>query len=448
MPVADTIAAIATPPGRGGVGIVRVSGAARAVEAIALAVVGRPLSARQATFARFRDDSGETIDEGLALLFPGPGSYTGETVLELHGHGGPVILRVLLERCLGLGARIAEPGEFTRRAFLNDKLDLAQAEAVADLIDASTAQAARGAIRSLQGAFSDRIHALQADLTRLRTLVEGTLDFPEEDVDILQRADAQGQIDRLRMVLAELLAAAHEGQVLRDGIRVVLTGRPNVGKSSLINRLAGEDVAIVTELPGTTRDLVRQHLQVRGVPLHVIDSAGLREATDPVERIGIERTWQELGRADAIVHVLDAVVGETDEDRALAARMPAGTARVRVYNKVDLCARTPRRERDAAGWQVWMSARTGAGVEWLGECLLDIAGVQLAGEGTFLARTRHVEALRECAGRIAAASGLLASLELCAEELRLAQLALSRITGEVSADDLLGEIFSKFCIGK
>jgi len=437
----DLIAAIATAPGRGGVGVVRVSGAD--VAPLAAAVLGRVPEARHATFARFIDGGGGVIDEGIALYFAAPHSFTGEHVLELQGHGGPAVLDLILQRCIELGARLAEPGEFTRRAYLNGKLDLAQAEAVADLIDAASAEAARSAVRSLSGAFSARIAELVEALTRLRMLVEATLDFPEEEIDLLQQADVFGRLDRIDASLAAVRAQAKQGALLREGLTVVLIGQPNVGKSSLLNQLAGFEAAIVTDIAGTTRDTVREAIQIRGVPLHIIDTAGLRDTDDPLEQLGIARTWAAVAKADVALLLVDAAHGLGESEAAILARLPE-VARLTIHNKIDVSAEAPR----AAGDEVWLSAKTGAGVELLRGKLLEAAGWQSAGEGAFMARTRHLDALARGAAHLTAARQAAAQLELLAEELRLAQAALSDITGEFTADDLLGEIFSKFCIGK
>jgi tRNA modification GTPase len=443
---ADTIAAIATAPGRAGIGVVRVSGPR--LERLATGLLGRPPQPRLATRATFRDAAGAAIDDGLALYFPAPHSYTGEDVLELQGHGGPVVLQMVLRRCLELGARLAEPGEFTRRAFLNDKLDLAQAEAVADVIEAATETAARGAVRSLQGEFSRTVHALVDEVIELRALVEATLDFPEEEVDPLDRADARGRLERLRAALARTLDRAQQGSLLRTGLHVVIAGQPNVGKSSLLNRLAGEELAIVTPIPGTTRDTIRQAIQLEGVPLHLVDTAGLRDTTDEVERLGIARTWSEIEQADLLLLIVDAAAGVTAPDEAIVARLPARLPRVVVHNKIDLIGEAPRVVPNAGATAVHLSAKTGAGVDLLRAHLLERAGWHPAEESPFIARERHLVCLRRAAERLDAASAQAQAAELLAEELRLAQGELNAITGEFTADDLLGEIFARFCIGK
>lgn len=443
--IAATIAAIATAPGRGGIGIVRVSGAT--LLGFAEALSGKRPAARRAMLADFIAADDSVIDSGLLLYFPAPRSFTGEDVLELHGHGGPVIMQLLLARCLELGARLADPGEFTRRAYLNGKLDLAQAEAVIDLIDAATAAAARSAVRSLQGEFSREVTALLEQLIELRALVEATLDFPEEEVDFLESADALGRLDRLQQRLHAVFERARQGRLLQGGLHVVLAGQPNVGKSSLLNCLAGDELAIVTPLPGTTRDVVRGTLQVEGIPLHVIDTAGLRDTADQIERIGIERTWREIDRADVVVLLVDARTGVNDADRAILAQLPSHLARLTVHNKIDLAGWAAEFDEQADCPTIFLSARSGEGVELLRQALLRIAGWHPA-ENVFIARERHLRALAETRQRIDQARAQLPQLELFAEELRLAQLALATITGAFSADDLLGEIFGRFCIGK
>jgi tRNA modification GTPase len=440
----ETIAAVATPAGRGGIGIVRVSGPLSAN--VARAVIGRVPPLREATYARFRAEDGSPIDEGVALFFRAPHSYTGEDVLELQGHGGPVVMRELLRRCVALGARVAQPGEFTRRAFLNGRMDLAQAESVADLIDAASGEAARSAARSLTGEFSGRIRALADGLMQLRIHVEACIDFPEEEIDASDRWAQAQALARLRESLDELLAEARQGAVLREGLVVVLAGRPNVGKSSLLNRLAGEEVAIVTPLAGTTRDYVRASIALEGVPIHLVDTAGLRDARDEVEKIGVERTWRALETAGAALFVEDAQ-GSTAEDADLRRRLPPAMPVVRVINKIDLTGHAPGREQGGPEATLFVSAKTGEGVDLLRQWLLDAAGWRPHGEGIFMARERHLVALVEAKAALASAA-TVQPFEIIAEELRLAHAALGRIVGEVSADSLLGEIFSRFCIGK
>ncbi|MBW8468613.1 MAG: tRNA uridine-5-carboxymethylaminomethyl(34) synthesis GTPase MnmE [Thiobacillus sp.] len=467
----DPIVAIATAPGRGAVGIVRVSGKELAV--FVRALLGRDLRPREATYLPFPDADGQPIDHGLALWFPGPHSYTGEDVLELQGHGGPVVLQLLLARCLQVaqtpvaedqlllpGLRPARAGEFTERAFHNDKLDLAQAEAVADLIDASTEAAARSASRSLAGVFSERIHALRDALINLRMLVEATLDFPEEEIDFLKKADATGQLQRLRTALADVRAQARQGALLRDGLTVVIAGQPNAGKSSLLNALAGAELAIVTPVAGTTRDVVQQTIQIEGVPLHVIDTAGLRDSpdVDEVEKIGIERAWGQIHQADAVLFLHDLTRSDSlayqSADADIAAALPGGVTVLQVWNKLDQCSESVRAglSDPARAGELAISAKNGDGLEALRQRLLDLAGWQHAGDGLFMARERHLQALARVGTHLDGAHTLLAAqaehLDLMAEELRLAQQALGEITGEFSADDLLGEIFSRFCIGK
>ena len=447
MTESDIIAAISTASGRGGIGVVRISGPR--LDALIAGILGKPLAPRRAALAHFLDAGNTAIDQGIALYFPAPHSYTGEEVLELHGHGGPVVMQLLLKRCLELGARPAQPGEFTRRAFINDKIDLAQAESVADLIDAATTAGARSAMRSLQGAFSLRIEELRTAVVDLRVLVEGTLDFPDEDVEFIKQSDGVGRLARLQAKLQEVLEASQQGSLLRDGVRVVLAGQPNVGKSSLLNRLAGEEIAIVTDVPGTTRDAIRQSVSIEGVPLHIIDTAGLRSSADPVETIGIARAWEAIERADLVVLLVDATEGEAAADREILARFPSSVPRLKVMNKIDLLARAPSLERGAGETIVWLSAKTGAGVEMLRRALLDSVGWQgAAAEGVFMARERHVHALQLAKKHLEGAALQIERLELFAEELRLVQRALGTITGEFTSDDLLGEIFSRFCIGK
>jgi tRNA modification GTPase len=432
----DTIAAIATPAGRGGIGVVRVSGPS--VPSLCTQLLGMTPEPRRATHSAFRDAGGEVIDEGLALYFPAPDSYTGEPVLELQGHGGPIVMQALLAACVDAGARLAEPGEFTRRAFLEGKLDLAQAEAVADLIDAASREAARSALRSLSGEFSEAIRAMQSQLIELRALTEAMLDFPDEDVDALHREDAATRLAAVRAALDEVLAKSRQGSLLRSGIHVVLAGRPNVGKSSLLNRLAGEERAIVTPVAGTTRDALREPVQIEGVPLVLVDTAGLRASTDVVERLGIERTQRELERADVVVAIFEAGKGGDELEN-----LPPGVPRIEVYNKIDL---SPAFAAPAGAVRV--SAKTGEGLGALRSAILQAAGWSSSGEPVFLARERHLRALQGARSHLAAAAAESRRWEFFAEELRLAHAALGSITGEFSADDLLGEIFGRFCIGK
>lgn len=439
------IAAIATAPGRGGVGIVRLSGAGLQgwIEPLTGKTPSEHFAApRVATLTRFLDAEQQAIDEGLLIYFAGPHSFTGEDVIELHGHGGPVVMQLLLARCLDLGARLAEPGEFTRRAFINGKLDLAQAEAVADLINASTAMAARSAVRSLQGDFSRAIDALIQPLIELRALTEATLDFPEEEVDFLKSIQAEARLQHIREALVKVHASAKQGKLLHDGLTVVLIGQPNVGKSSLLNVLAGEDLAIVTPVAGTTRDVVRAHLQIDGVPLHMIDTAGLHETSDEVERLGIERTWKEIEKADVAVLLTDAQHGLTPAEQGIIDRLPEGMTRITVQNKIDLNGTV-----EAANEVLALSAKTGVGIDALRAKLLEIAGWQ-PGESLFIARERHLRALSDASDHLATAAAALPALEIFAEELRLAHNALQSITGEYTPDNLLGDIFSRFCIGK
>lgn len=442
----DPIAAIATPPGRGGIGVVRVSGPH--LLPLAEALTGKTPTPRRALLADFRAADGEPIDRGLLLYFAAPHSFTGEDVLELHGHGGPVVMHELLNRCLELGARLANPGEFSLRAFLNGKIDLAQAEGIADLIEAASQQAARAAMRSLSGEFSRAVRALSEGLIELRCLIEATLDFPEEEIDPLQDTDIVPRLARLRDALAELRRRAREGRVLRAGLTIVLAGLPNVGKSSLLNRLAGEERAIVTAVAGTTRDALRETILLEGIPLHVIDTAGLRETEDPVERIGIERTWREIEKADVILQLIDARSGLTPADQAITARLPAGIERIVVENKGDLAGRPASRRVEKGVRHLVLSAKTGEGIDLLHDELLRVAGWRSHGEDALLARARHLEALTEAEAHLASAAECLPQLELAAEELRMAQQALGRIVGEFTPDDLLGAIFSRFCIGK
>jgi tRNA modification GTPase len=464
----DPIVAIATAPGRGAVGIVRISG--RGLQALIELLCGRSLPPRQVIYTAFADHDGAALDHGLAIYFAAPQSFTGEDVLELQAHGGPVVLQLLLARCLSAAAspradgsptlarlRVAEPGEFSRRAFLNDKMDLAQAEAIADLIDASTEAAARSASRSLSGAFSQHIHQLRDALIHLRMLVEATLDFPEEEIDFLRKSDALGQLQHLQQSVAVVLQQARQGALLREGIKVVIAGQPNAGKSSLLNALAGAELAIVTAVPGTTRDKVQQTIQIEGVPVHVIDTAGLRDSDDEVEKIGIERTWDAIAQADAVLFLHDLTRCSSPEYRAADAgirsamtqKMSKNVALIEVWNKSDVASPA---EDAVAPDGVHLSAKTGLGLTVLRQRLLLLAGWQSGAEGVFMARERHVRALCQVKLHLAAAAGQMdlqaQALDLLAEELRLAQNALAGITGEFSSDDLLGVIFSSFCIGK
>jgi len=443
----EAIAAIATPPGRGGIGVVRVSGAR--LSGMLRALVNKDVRPRQAVRADFRDADGRVIDQGLALYFPQPHSYTGEDVIELQAHGGPVVLELLLRRCLELGARVAEPGEFTKRAFLNDKLDLAQAEGVADLINASTAEAARCAVRSLQGDFSRRIEAMVQTLIALRVLIEATLDFPEDDIQFHEQSNARGKLESVREQLAQILVASRQGSLLRSGVHVVIAGQPNVGKSSLLNRLAGEEVAIVTEIPGTTRDAIRQSINIHGVPLHIIDTAGLRESQDTVEKIGISKAWDQIAQADLVLWVSDATRCATRmADIELIGRLPSGVPQIQVINKIDLIADLAGQGVGPTGVEIGISAKTGAGIESLRQAILAAAGWDNNSEGIFMARERHLHALQVAARHLERAIACGDALELLAEELRFAQRELSAITGEFTTDELLGQIFSRFCIGK
>ena len=453
------IAAIATAPGRGGIGVVRVSG--KNIGPVMQAVCGTAeLKPRYATYLPFQNADGTAIDQGIAIYFKAPHSYTGEDVLELQGHGGPVVMQMLLARCLeagkDIGLRVAQPGEFTHRAFLNDKLDLAQAEAVADLIEASTEAAAKSASASLSGVFSKTIHELVDQVIHLRMLVEATLDFPEEEIDFLEKSDARGQLERIRAHLKEVFEQASQGALLREGLNVVLAGQPNVGKSSLLNALAGSEVAIVTPIAGTTRDKVTETIQMEGIPLHIIDTAGIRDAGDEVERIGIERTWGEVNKADVIVHLLDASRGPTRGDEEIVERLPDNVPVLRVWNTIDLSGHKPAVDRMPDATHVYLSATDRRGINLLRTELLRVAGWQQTGESRFLARERHLLALKAARDHLEVAAEHVAknnqtsdhALDLFAEELRIAQERLNSITGEFTPDDLLGVIFSRFCIGK
>jgi tRNA modification GTPase len=442
----DRIAAIATAPGRGGIGVVRVSGPDLAL--LVQSILGKPLSPRHATYLDFHDAGGGTIDRGIAIYFPAPHSYTGEDVLELQGHGGTAVMQHILQRCLDLGARLAEPGEFTRRAWLNDKLDLAQAEAVADLIEASTEQAAQSAMRSFCGEFSKRIQSMRDGLVNLRIYVEACLDFPEEEMDFISAGGVAEKLSGLTDDLESVFAGARQGNLLREGIQVVLIGQPNVGKSSLMNQLTGEDVAIVTSVAGTTRDNIKSAIQIEGVPLHIVDTAGLRETEDEIELQGIARTWKAAASAQIALILVDAAHGVTETEKSILLRLPQPVRQFWIHNKIDLAELQPRIEMRSGQTHLHLSAKTGAGVDLLRNQLLKLAGWQAGGEGIYMARERHLRSLdkvRECLQR---ATSNLEQPELLAEEMRLAQEALNEITGEFTSDDLLGEIFSRFCIGK
>lgn len=445
LPKSDNIAAIATAPGRGGIGVVRISG--HNLGDIAKGILGGLPPTRHATFVPFKDADGVVIDQGIALFFAAPNSYTGEDVLELQGHGGSAVLQLILQRCLELGARLALPGEFTQRAYLNDKLDLAQAESVADLIDATTSQAARSAVRSLMGDFSRVIHQLVSRLIDLRMLVEAMLDFPEEELDVPDVTRRDSKLAAIRNDLKKTLELAQQGSLLREGAHVVLIGQPNVGKSSLLNCLSGEDVALVSEVPGTTRDVIRQSIQLNGVPLHIIDTAGLRETHDAVEQMGIARTRSTIQKADAILLMLDANHGISADDHKILAELPVNTPRLYIFNKIDLLHEMARIETIDGNEYIYLSAKTGTGIELLRDKLLALVGWHQEA-GVFMARERHLSALRQAWKHLDNASTEGGRAELFAEELRLAQDALNEITGEFSSDDLLGEIFSRFCIGK
>ncbi len=454
------IAAIATAPGRGGIGVVRISG--KGLMPVAQAVCrldGRELKPRHASYLDFVRADGSIIDRGLAIFFNAPNSYTGEDVLELQGHGGPVVMQMLLNRCLeagrDIGLRLANPGEFTYRAFQNDKLDLAQAEAVSDLIEASTEAAAKLATQSLSGSFSQAVHGLVDKVIKLRMLVEATLDFPEEEIEFLEKSNARGQLQTIRAALDQVFAQAGQGALLRDGLQVVLAGQPNVGKSSLLNALAGSDVAIVTAIAGTTRDKITETINVEGIPINIIDTAGIRDdedAHDEVERIGIARTWAAVEQADVVLHLMDASRGPTRADEEIVSRLPANVPLIRIWNKIDLSGHKPSVEQQDDVTHLYLSASERSGMDLLRQELLRIAGWQQTGESLYLARERHLLALKAAQDHLATAAELAAqsdaALDLFAEELRLAQEQLNSITGAFTSDDLLGVIFSRFCIGK
>jgi tRNA modification GTPase len=449
----DTIAAIASAPGRGAVGVIRVSGPN--VPQIAESILGAVPAPRVAQLANFLGSDDESLDLGLALFFPAPASYTGEHVLELQGHGGAFVLDSLLKRLLELGCRMARPGEFSERAFLNGKIDIAQAEAIADLIDAGTSAAARAAVRSMQGEFSAHIHALQEQITELRTLVEAAIDFPDEELDFVPGSELGRRMAEILMAFGMIIAAARQGALLREGLNVVIAGKPNAGKSSLLNKLVGDEIAIVTDQPGTTRDVLRQHVHLEGLPLNLIDTAGLRKVDDVVEAEGVRRAFAELGRADRVLYMLDAAApaGESGAS-ALAAELkelPRGVPVTLIFNKIDLSGVQASLDESRDPPQIFLSAKTGAGLDLLRAHLKNAAGYRGGDSGALSARRRHLDALDRAKASVVQAADTLTktrAFELFAEDLRRAQLSLGEITGEVSSDDLLGEIFSSFCIGK
>ena len=445
----ETIAAIATPAGRGGVGIIRVSGSKAKI--IATAVLGLCPSVRQAQYLSFKDSNNTVLDEGIAIFFESPHSFTGEDVLELQAHGGPVVLDMLLQRVVELGARLAQPGEFSQQAFLNDKLDLTQAEAIADLIDSSTREAARLALRSLQGEFSDQIHELVEQLIYLRLYVEAAIDFPEEEIDFLSDSTVTEQLNTILEDLETILSEAQQGCLLREGMNVVIAGQPNAGKSSLLNKLAQQELAIVTDIAGTTRDILRQEISIDGLPIHIIDTAGLRESADKIEQIGIERAWAEIEKADRILLLVNDSDGVTAEDQIIIDRLPRQLPITVIRNKIDLSGNAANEYECDLGKEIKLSAKTGYGVELLKQHLKDCVGFQSADEGSFMARRRHVDALQRGLDFVLHGKQELElhkAGELLAEDLRQAQESLNEITGEFSSDDLLGRIFSSFCIGK
>lgn len=442
----DTIAAIATAPGAGGIGVVRVSGPLSAE--IARQVLGHCPAPRHAAYLSFLQSDATLIDRGIAIYFPNPHSYTGEDVLELQAHGGTALMQILLERCIECGARHAQAGEFTQRAYLNDKLDLAQAEAVADLINAATVEAARSAVRSLSGEFSQTIQNLLQQLIDLRMYVEACLDFPEEEIDFITQGRVMEKLQANQAALEVIFNQAKQGLLLREGINVVLIGQPNVGKSSLLNALSGEEVAIVTPIAGTTRDTIKSAIQIEGVPLHIIDTAGLRETEDAVEQVGIARTWKAIETAHVALLLIDSQHGIGPLETAILTKLPVEVKKVWVHNKIDVSRETSRVEKNENGQHVFLSAKTGDGIPGLRKTLLDIVGYQPGGEGVFMARARHLQALQMVKHHLDQAMKQMHAAELVAEELRCAQEALGSITGEFTPDDLLGEIFSRFCIGK
>lgn len=442
----DTIVAIATASGAGGIGVVRVSGALSAH--IATQILGQCPAPRYAAYLPFFDAQQVLIDRGIAIFYQNPHSYTGEDVLELQAHGGTALMQLLLARCIALGSRQADPGEFTRRAYLNDKMDLAQAEAVADVINASTAEAARSAMRSLSGEFSNSINQVLTKLINLRIYVEACLDFPEEEIDFITQGKVAEKLAAIQKELAIVSEKARQGSLLREGMQIVLVGQPNVGKSSLMNQLSGEEVSIVTSIAGTTRDSIKNIIQINGLPLNIIDTAGLRETNDEVEKIGIERTYRALENAQVAILLVDAAHGIGEDEKVVLTRLPQEITKIWVHNKIDRTGEPAKFVENAGEPHIYLSAKTGEGVELLKQYLLNIAGYQQNAEGVFMARARHLEALKDVDLHLGLAQKNIKQAELAAEELRLAQESLSTITGEFSPDDLLGEIFSKFCIGK
>ncbi len=448
-PTDDTIAAIATAPGRGGIGVVRLTG--KSVPDLAKQLLGFLPEARSAKLLRIKDKKGQNIDEALVIYFPAPRSFTGEHVLEIQAHGGPVVLDMLLARVLEFGARQARPGEFSERAFLNDKLDLAQAEAIADLIDSSTQQSARAAMRSLQGEFSNQVQALLDQLIALRVFVEAAIDFPEEEIDFLSDGKVQLKLQDIDATFINLFNKTRQGCLLREGMTLVIAGRPNAGKSSLLNTLSGRDAAIVTPVAGTTRDYLREQIQIEGMPLHLIDTAGLRDSDDPIEQEGVRRSWQQIEQADHVLLLIDDQLGFQSEDQVILDRLPAGLSHTKVFNKIDLSGKTSSQPLADPDNSVALSAKTGEGLAALRDHLKQVIGFQPQGEGGFSARRRHLDALQRAQAHVTTGQQQIEQHkagELLAEELRLAQHCLSEITGEFSSDDLLGEIFSSFCIGK
>ncbi len=442
----DTIAAISTASGAGGIGIVRVSG--ELSQLIAEHILGRCPAPRYAAYLPFYDINQSLIDNGIAIYYPNPHSYTGEDVLELQAHGGTALMQILLARCIELGARQALPGEFTRRAFLNNKIDLAQAEAVADVINAATAEAAISAVRSLSGEFSNSINETLNALINLRMYVEACLDFPEEEIDFITQGNVENKLNVIVEAIATVFTKAKQGSLLREGIQIVLIGQPNVGKSSLMNALAGEDVAIVASIAGTTRDVIKNVIQINGVPLHITDTAGLRDTNDEIEKLGIARTWQATQSANIALILVDVAHGITDKEKSILGQLPLETTKIWVHNKIDVTQELASKQEINHETHICLSAKTGEGIDLLKAHLLELAGYQQGNEGVFMARSRHIDALTKVAQHLNIAQTNLNSSELLAEELRLAQIELSSITGQFTPDDLLGEIFSKFCIGK